>query len=91
MASGNNDKLVLESIRSISKIQPNDSTENINVDDKNSNYSNRCLITSVLDVTNHALIVIMTVYLIYNTLKAKYTVTSIHLILCTIGVSIPFS
>ncbi|XP_012216444.1 transmembrane reductase CYB561D2 [Linepithema humile] len=85
MTNGNNDKIVLESIRSKPEIQLSDSTENINSEDKNSSCSTRHVIISVLDVINHTLIIMVTIYLIYRTLKAKYTITSIHLILCTIG------
>lgn len=80
-----NDEFKLKSVISKPEIQSSDSTENLNFEGRKLSCSTRRIIISILDTINHALIIMLTVYLIYKSLKAKYTVTTIHLILCTIG------
>lgn len=89
MADKNNVELQLT--ESTSEIPYNDSTKSII---SSENRELRCniqrIFISAMDAINHALIIGVTGYLVYYSAK-KYTVTNVHVILCTIGVSIPLS
>lgn len=83
MADKNNVELQLT--ESTSEIPYNDSTKSII---SSENRELRCniqrIFISAMDAINHALIIGVTGYLVYYSAK-KYTVTNVHVILCTIG------
>ncbi|CAL1685887.1 unnamed protein product [Lasius platythorax] len=85
MADKNNVELAPQSTESTSRIPHNDSTKSIV---SSENRKPRCnaqrIFISAMDAINHALIIAVTVYLVYYSAK-KYNVTNVHVILCTIG------
>ncbi|EZA46745.1 hypothetical protein X777_02190 [Ooceraea biroi] len=88
MAEKNNG-LALQSIES--EIQPGGSLESIvNSENRKANWNTQRIFVSAVDLINHILIVLVTIYIVYHSAKSHY-VTNIHVILCTIGVSVPFS
>ncbi|XP_020286769.1 uncharacterized protein LOC109856186 [Pseudomyrmex gracilis] len=91
MADKNNGEIALQS--RTSRLEAGNSTENI-VSSQNRNssaWSIQRIIVSILDVINHILIIMVTVYLVcifakdYVISNSKYGLYSLHVILCTIG------
>lgn len=72
---------------------PNVSTKSIvSSENRRLGCSAQRIFISAIDTINHALIIAVTTYLVYYTAKNNIRyVTNIHVILCTIGVSIPLS
>ena len=65
-----------------------DSTEDIiSSRNRKTNWTAQRIIFSTMDTINHILIVLVTLYVVYHAAK-EYSVTNVHVILCTIGVSI---
>lgn len=89
MTDKNNMELILQSKESTSRL----STESIvNSENRRLGCSAQRIFISAIDAINHALIIAVTTYLVYYTAKNNIRyVTNIHVILCTIGVSIPLS
>jgi len=91
MVDKHNSGFSLQSTGSKSEFPHNDSTENI-ISSKNRklNCTIQNILVSAMDMINQLLIVLVTLFLVYHSAK-KYSVTreySVHVILCTIGVSI---
>lgn len=90
MADKNNVEFAPQSTES-TRIPHNDSTKSIvSSENRKPRCSAQRIFISAMDAINHALIIAVTVYLVYYSAK-KYNVTNVHVILCTIGVSIPLS
>ncbi|KAL0115836.1 hypothetical protein PUN28_011009 [Cardiocondyla obscurior] len=69
-----------------SELSRNYSTKSIvSSDNKEPDYSAECIFFSILDMINHLLIVLVTLFIVYEGAKEYYNVTNIHVILCTIG------
>ncbi|XP_039310863.1 uncharacterized protein LOC105194724 isoform X2 [Solenopsis invicta] len=85
MVVENNGGFSLESTRSKSGFPRNDSTEIIiSSVDRKPNCTAQHILISAMDAINHILIVLVTFYLVYHAAK-EYSVTNIHVILCTFG------
>lgn len=96
MEDKNNGGLKFQSTGSKLEIQLDDSAESIAGPENTrrrkalvSCAAQRAFVIAV-DVINHALIILVTSYLVYHSAKTIhiYYVTNVHLILCTIGVRI---
>lgn len=88
MAKKNNGGFPLQSTGSKPGFSRNDSTESIvSFGNTKSGCTAQSIFVSAMDTINHILIVLVTLYLVYHAAK-KYSVTNVHVILCTIGVSI---
>jgi len=88
MADKNNSGFSFQSTESKSEFPHNDSIESI-ISSKNRkvNCTIQNILVSAMDIINHILIVLVTLYLVYHSAK-EYSVLNVHIILCTIGVSI---
>lgn len=88
MTNKNNGGFPLQSTRSKPGFSRNDSTESIvSSGNTKSDCTAQRIFISAMDTINHILIVLVTLYIVYHAAK-KYSVTNVHVILCTIGVSI---
>jgi len=86
MMDKNNSGFSFQSTGSKLEFSHNDSIESI-ISSKNRNCTIQNIFVSAMDMINHILIVLVTLYLVYHSAK-EYSVTNVHVILCTIGVSI---
>lgn len=91
MEGKNNGGLKLQSTGSKLEIQSADSAESVagpgNTRRRKPGCTVQHVFVAVVDLINHALIVLVTFYLVYHAAK-QYYVTNVHVILCTIGVGI---
>lgn len=79
----------LQSAESELEFPRNDSTENIiSSEDTKPSCTTQRVFVSAIDTINHILIASVTLFIVYYAAK-EYSVTNVHVILCTIGVSIP--
>ncbi|XP_036141120.1 uncharacterized protein LOC105834815 isoform X3 [Monomorium pharaonis] len=84
MAAKSNDGQFQSTI-SKSGFPRNDSTKNIiSSENKKSDCTAQRIFVSGMDTINHILIVLVTFYLVYHAAK-EYSVTNIHVLLCSIG------
>ncbi|XP_018312179.1 probable ascorbate-specific transmembrane electron transporter 2 isoform X2 [Mycetomoellerius zeteki] len=85
MMNKNNSGFSLQSMGTKSWFSHEDSTEGIiSSGDKKPNWSAQRIVFSTMDTINHVLIVLVTLYIVYHAAK-EYSVTNVHVILCTIG------
>lgn len=88
MADKDNGKFQLQSTGSKSGFPRNDSAESIvSSGNRQPDCTAQRVVDSALDTINHILIVLVTFYLVYHA-AMEYSVTNVHVILCTLGVSI---
>lgn len=87
MANKNNGRFPLQSTRSKPGFSHNDSESIVSSGNTKSDCTTQRIFVSAMDTINHILIVLVTLYIVYHAAK-KYSVTNVHVILCTIGVSI---
>ncbi|KYM94524.1 PREDICTED: cytochrome b561 domain-containing protein 2 [Cyphomyrmex costatus] len=81
----NNSGLSLQSMESKSWFPREDSTERIvSSENKELNWTVQRILISAIDTINHILIGLVTLYIVYHATK-EYSVTNVHVILCTIG------
>ena len=84
----NNGGFPLQSMGIKSWFPHKDSTEGIvSSGNRKPNWTAQHIIFSTMDTINHILIVLVTLYVVYHAAK-EYSATNVHVILCTIGVSI---
>ncbi|KAM0736541.1 hypothetical protein ACS0PU_006190 [Formica fusca] len=84
MANKNNVELALQSTES-SRVPRNDSAKSIvSSENRRPGCNAQHVFIFAMDAINHALIIAVTVYLVYYSAKEHY-VTNIHVILCTFG------
>ncbi|XP_071633566.1 transmembrane reductase CYB561D2 isoform X1 [Temnothorax longispinosus] len=85
MADKNNGEFQLQSTGSKPGLPRINSTERIlSSGNKGPDCTAQRIFVSALDTINHILIALVTVYLVYHAAK-EYSVTNVHVILCTIG------
>lgn len=88
MANKINAEFSLQSTKSKPEFPRNASTETIiSSENMKPDCTAQRIFVSAMDTINHILIVLVTFYIVYHAAK-EYSVTSVHVILCTISVSI---